>query len=108
MTPQTEIIETLSEWFSSGGIDSCFVTLDSEHSMITAARAAAAIGMGVFTATSTQGLAYSMGAMYTVSGWHVPLVLVNVSGGLSAPITLGPDHNDLLVSRDAVLLATCR
>ena len=36
----------------------------------------------------------------TIDGWRVPLVLVNVSRGLSAPITLGPDHNDVLAARD--------
>ena len=42
-----------------------------------------------------------MEALYTVSGWRVPLVLVNVSRALSSPITLGPDHNDVLAARDA-------
>ncbi len=36
-----------------------------------------------------------------LEGWRVPLVLVNVSRGLSSPITLGPDHNDVLAARDA-------
>jgi pyruvate ferredoxin oxidoreductase alpha subunit len=101
ITPQTEIIETLSEWFSSGEMTGKFVTLDSEHSMITAAGAAAATGVRTFTATSSQGLIYALEALYTISGWRVPLVLVNVSRGLSSPITLGPDHNDVLAARDA-------
>jgi pyruvate ferredoxin oxidoreductase alpha subunit len=100
ITPQTEIIETLSEWFACGAMSGKFVTLDSEHSMITAAGAAAATGVRTFTATSSQGLAYAMEALYTVAGWRVPLVLVNVSRGLSSPITLGPDHNDVLAARD--------
>jgi pyruvate ferredoxin oxidoreductase alpha subunit len=66
-----------------------------------AAGAAAATGVRTFTATSSQGLVYAMEALYTVAGWRVPLVLVNVSRGLSAPITLGPDHNDVLAARDA-------
>jgi pyruvate ferredoxin oxidoreductase alpha subunit len=101
ITPQTEIIETLAGWFEDGSVSGRFVTLDSEHSMITAAGSAAATGVRTFTATSSQGLVYAMEAMYTVSGWRVPLVLVNVSRGLSAPITLGPDHNDVLAARDA-------
>ena len=101
ITPQTEIIETLNEWFGAGEMAGRFVTLDSEHSMITAAGAAAATGVRTFTATSSQGLVYAMEALYTVSGWRVPFVLVNVSRGLSAPITLGPDHNDVLAARDA-------
>jgi pyruvate ferredoxin oxidoreductase alpha subunit len=101
ITPQTEIIESLAAWFADGSLTGKFVTLDSEHSMVTAAGAAAATGVRTFTATSSQGLIYAMEALYTVSGWRVPLVLVNVSRGLSSPITLGPDHNDVLAARDA-------
>lgn len=101
ITPQTEIIETLADWSGSGEIAGRFVTLDSEHSMLIAAGAAAATGARTFTATSSQGLLYGMEALYTISGWRVPLVLVNVSRGLSAPITLGPDHNDVLAARDS-------
>jgi pyruvate ferredoxin oxidoreductase alpha subunit len=100
ITPQTEIIEQLSRWFGSGALPGKFVTLDSEHSMITAAGAAAATGCRVFTATSSQGLVFGLEALYTVAGWRVPFVLVNVSRGLSAPITLEPDHNDILAARD--------
>ena len=101
ITPQTEIIETLSQWFVDGELHGKFVTLDSEHSMITAAGAAATTGVRTFTATSSQGLIYGMEALYTVSGWRMPFVLVNVSRGLSSPITLGPDHNDVLAARDS-------
>lgn len=112
ITPQTEIIESLAEWFAKGQMQGKFVTLDSEHSMITAAGAAAATGVRTFTATSSQGLVYALEALYTVAGWRVPLVLVNVSRGLSSPITLGPDHNDVLAARDAGFVqlhaATCQ
>ena len=101
ITPQTEIIEELSKWFQDGVIQGKFVTLDSEHSMITAAGAAASAGVRVFTATSSQGLVYAMQALYAVSGWRAPFVLVNVSRGLGTPLTLGPDHNDVLAARDS-------
>ncbi len=104
ITPQTEIIETLAKWISSGDVDARFVTLDSEHSMITAAGAASATGVRVFTATSSQGLLYGFEMLYTVAGWRVPLVMVNVSRGLSSPITLEPDHNDILAARDSGFL----
>ncbi|HWB14631.1 MAG TPA: hypothetical protein VG826_35740 [Pirellulales bacterium] len=101
ITPQTEIIETLADWFATDAMRGKFVTLDSEHSMIMAAGAAAATGVRAFTATSSQGLVYAMEALYTVAGWRVPLVLVNVSRALASPITLGPDHNDVLAARDS-------
>lgn len=112
ITPQTEIIETLSRWIAAEDIDARMVTLDSEHSMITAAGAAAATGVRVFTATSSQGLLYGLEMLYTVAGWRAPFVLVNVSRGLATPVTLEPDHNDLLAARDTGCLmihcATCQ
>lgn len=108
ITPQTEIIEELAHSFgplsappAEGGLRGKFVTMDSEHSMITAAGAAAATGCRVFTATSSQGLLYGLEALWTVVGWRVPFVLVNVSRGLASPITLEPDHNDILATRDS-------
>ncbi len=112
ITPQTEIIETVARWIDTGEIDCRMVTLESEHSMITAAGAAAATGVRVFSATSSQGLLYGMEMLYTVAGWRAPFVLVNVSRGLSSPITLEPDHNDIFAARDSGFLqihcATCQ
>ncbi|MCA9620607.1 MAG: hypothetical protein KC731_16405 [Myxococcales bacterium] len=112
ITPQTEIIEVLASWTDDGVMPAKMTTLESEHSMITAAGAAAATGVRVFTATSSQGLLYGMEMIYTVAGWRAPFVLVNVSRGLSSPITLEPDHNDVLAARDSGMLqihaATCQ
>ncbi len=112
ITPQTEIIETLANWFDAGEMDGKLVTLESEHSMVTAAGSAAATGVRVFTATSSQGLLYAMEMLYTVAGWRAPFVMVNVSRGLSAPITLESDHNDVLAARDSgflqIICATCQ
>ena len=112
ITPQTEIIETLSQWIDVGEWDARMVTLDSEHSMITAAGAAATTGARVFTATSSQGLLYGMEMIYTVAGWRAPFVMVNVSRGVAAPLTLESDHSDILAARDSGFLqiycSTCQ
>jgi len=112
ITPQTEIIETLANWIDTEAMAARLVTLESEHSMITAAGAAAATGVRVFSATSSQGLLHGMEMIYTVAGWRAPFVLVNVSRGLASPITLEPDHNDVLAARDSGFLqihcATCQ
>src|SRR5215831_18610010 len=104
ITPQTEIIELLAQWGADGTIPARFVTMDSEHSMLTAAGAASATGARVFTATSSQGLLYGFEVLYTITGWRVPLVLVNVSRALASPITLEADHNDVLSARDTGFL----
>lgn len=112
ITPQTEIIETIAHWIGEGRMDSRMTTMESEHSMITAAGAAATTGVRTFTATSSQGLLYGMEMIYTVAGWRAPFVLVNVSRALSAPISLEPDHDDVLAARDSGFLqihcATCQ
>jgi pyruvate ferredoxin oxidoreductase alpha subunit len=112
ITPQTEIIETLAHWYDTGEASGKLVMLESEHSMVTAAAAAAGTGVRVFTATSSQGLLYAMEMIYTVAGWRVPFVLVNVSRALASPITLEPDHTDILAARDSGCLqihcATCQ
>jgi pyruvate ferredoxin oxidoreductase alpha subunit len=104
ITPQTEIIEMLSRWFDDGEMPGRLVTLESEHSMLTAAGAAAATGVRVFSATSSQGLLYGMEMLYTVAGWRAPFVLVNVSRGVAAPITLESDHTDIMAARDCGFL----
>jgi len=112
ITPQTEIIECLASWIDNNEMDARLVTLESEHSMITAAGAAAATGIRVYSATSSQGLLYAMEMLYSVAGWRTPFVLTNVSRGLSSPITLESDHNDILAARDSGFLqihcSTCQ
>ena len=40
ITPQTEIVEALAKWCERGELAAKFVSMDSEHSMMTAAGAA--------------------------------------------------------------------
>jgi pyruvate ferredoxin oxidoreductase alpha subunit len=104
ITPQTEIVETLADWVREGKMDSRFVQLESEHSMMTAAGAASLAGARVFTATSSQGMLYTIEMLYNIAGWRAQLLLVNVSRGVAAPIVLEPDHNDVLSARDSGFL----
>ena len=104
ITPQTEIIETIADWVREGKMDAKFVQVESEHSMLTAAGAASLTGARVFTATSSQGMLYTIEILYIVSGWRAPMLLANVSRGVAAPIVLEPDHNDVLAARDSGFL----
>jgi len=104
ITPQTEIIEALARWIHNGELHARIVMMDSEHSMLAAAAGAAATGVRVFTATSSQGFVYGFEMLYTLAGLRLPLVLVNVSRALAHPITLEPDHNDVLSARDTGFL----
>lgn len=112
ITPQTEIIETLAGWCERGEMSARLTMYESEHSMVTAAASAAATGVRTFTATSSQGLLYAMEMVFAAPGWRAPFVLVNVSRALATPITLEPDHTDVLAARDSGFIqihcATCQ
>ena len=58
ITPQTHIVESLSEFCSNGKMNARFICVESEHSAMAAVIGAASGGVRVFTATSSQGLAY--------------------------------------------------
>lgn len=100
ITPQSEIVETLSHWVAAGSLKARFVNFDSEHSMLAAAGAASLTGARVFTSSSSQGLVYGLENLYSIAGWRAPLVLVNVSRGMGMPMVLQVEHGDVLAARD--------
>ena len=101
VTPQTEIIEKLAEWSSQGAWKGKFLPMESEHSVLSAAVASSATGARTFTGSSSQGLLLMHEVMYIASGMRLPIVMMNVSRALSAPITLWSDHGDFLDQRDS-------
>lgn len=102
ITPQTECIETLARWAADGELPTTyFDRLESEHSVMSAAMGAAAVGNRVFTATSSQGLLLMHEVLYIAAGMRLPIVMATISRGLSAPLTLWSDHNDFLDQRDS-------
>ncbi|MBW1839613.1 MAG: hypothetical protein JRI49_06715 [Deltaproteobacteria bacterium] len=106
VTPQTEIIETLAKWKDTGEWKGEFLPMESEHSVLSAAVASSAAGARTFTGTSSQGLLLMHEVVYNASGMRLPIVMMNVSRAVAAPITLWPDHNDILDCRDAGWLIT--
>ena len=101
ITPQTEIIETLAKWKSTGEWSGEYVQLESEHSALSAAIASEATGARTFTASSSQGLMLMHEMHYVASGMRLPLVMVNCSRDLAAPLTLWPDQNDIMALRSS-------
>lgn len=75
--------------------------VESEHSVLSAAIASQATGARTFTASSSQGLMLMHEMHYVASGMRMPLVMANCSRGLSAPITLWSDHNDIMALRNS-------
>jgi pyruvate ferredoxin oxidoreductase alpha subunit len=100
ITPQTIIVEKLAEFVADGRFTGEFVPVESEHSAMSACVGAAATGARVFTATSSQGLAYMHEMLYNVAGMRLPIVMAVANRALSAPLVLNADHGDMMASRD--------
>ena len=101
ITPQTIIVEKLAEFVADGKFKGEFIAVESEHSALSACAGASATGVRVFTATSSQGLAYMHEMLYNVSGLRLPVVMAVANRALSAPLVLNADHGDLMGSRDS-------
>ncbi|WP_088335104.1 pyruvate synthase subunit PorA [Methanopyrus sp. KOL6] len=100
ITPQTPIVEYLSEFVSDGELDAEFIHVESEHSAISAVLGASATGARVFTATASQGLALMHEILFIASGLRLPIVMAVTNRALSAPINIWCDHSDSVAQRD--------
>jgi len=97
ISPQTIIVEKLSEYVDSGELDAEYLRVESEHSAITALMGASAMGVRTFTATSSQGLLYMTEGLPSVSGARYPVVMVNANRAVAMPWSIYNDHSDSLM-----------
>jgi pyruvate ferredoxin oxidoreductase alpha subunit len=96
ITPQTVVIERLSEWVAEGLLDSEFLHVESEHSALSACMGASALGARSFTATSSQGLLYMAECLHYASGGRFPIVMMNANRALALPWNIYGDQQDSL------------
>ncbi|MGE5572645.1 MAG: pyruvate ferredoxin oxidoreductase [Bacteroidota bacterium] len=101
ITPQTEIVQIFSTFVADGDVDTEFVTVESEHSAMSATIGASAAGARAMTATSSQGLALMWEMLYIAAGLRLPIVAPVVNRALSAPINIHCDHSDTMGARDS-------
>jgi pyruvate ferredoxin oxidoreductase alpha subunit len=101
ITPQTIIVEKLSEYVSNGEVDTEYVCTESEHSAMAACLAASATGARVFTATASAGLALMHEMLFVTSGCRAPVVMAVANRALSAPLNIHGDHSDAMAERDS-------
>jgi pyruvate/2-oxoacid:ferredoxin oxidoreductase alpha subunit len=100
ITPQTQIVEELSEMCSSGRLAARFIKVESEHSAMAAVIGASAAGARAFTATSSQGLALMHEMLHWASGSRLPIVMADVNRALGPGWNIWTDQSDSLSQRD--------
>ena len=101
ISPQTHIVENLSEIVKQGDLGSCeFVNVESEFAAMSVAIGASATGARAYTATASQGLLYMVEALYNASGLGLPIVMTVANRAIGAPINIWNDHSDSMSQRD--------
>jgi len=101
ITPQTIIVEKLSEYVANNEVETEYVCTESEHSAMAACLAASATGARVFTATASAGLALMHEMLFVTSGCRAPVVMAVANRALSAPLNIHGDHSDAMAERDS-------
>ncbi|HML01752.1 MAG TPA: transketolase C-terminal domain-containing protein [Candidatus Bathyarchaeia archaeon] len=100
ITPQTSVVEKISEFVASGEMQAEYIKVESEHSAMSCCIGASVAGVRTFTATSSQGLLYMHEMLHWASGSRLPIVMVNVNRALAPPWTIWTDQNDSISQRD--------
>lgn len=102
ISPQTHIVEGLSQLVKNGSLLGCeFINVESEFAAMSVAIGASATGARAYTATASQGLLYMVEAVYNASGLGLPIVMTVANRAIGAPINIWNDHSDSMSQRDS-------
>ncbi|MDO4289845.1 MAG: transketolase C-terminal domain-containing protein [Eggerthellaceae bacterium] len=100
ITPQTVVVERLSEMVEAGQLKAEYIHVESEHSALSAAMGASATGARTFTATSSQGLLYMAEVLTYAAGGRFPIVMMNANRATALPWNIYGDQRDSLALLD--------
>ncbi len=100
ITPQTIIVEHFSDFVNDGEVDTEYITVESEHSAMSACVGASATGARVFTASASQGIALMYEILFIASASRLPIVMAVANRALSGPINIHGELTDQTVCRD--------
>ena len=102
ISPQTHIVEGLSEMVRDGTLMGCeFINVESEFAAMSVAIGSSAAGARSYTATASQGLLFMAEAVWNASGLGLPIVMTVANRAIGAPINIWNDHTDSMSMRDA-------
>ncbi len=100
ITPQTPIIQYLAKQEANGKVDTEIITVESEHSAMSACVGSAAAGARTMTASASQGVMYMLEMLPVASSMRLPIVMAVANRAISGPINIHGDHSDAMMMRD--------
>jgi pyruvate ferredoxin oxidoreductase alpha subunit len=101
ITPQTHIVEHLSQLVADGELDAEFLTVDSEFSALSVLVGSSATGARCYSSTTSQGLALMFEVLFNASGMRLPLVMTVANRAIGAPLNIWNDQQDSVSARDS-------
>ena len=96
ITPSTQIAENLDVMFADGESNTKLIATEGEHSAAGVCYGASVGGGRVFSATSANGLLYSLEQLPVQSGTRFPMVLNVACRAVSGPLSIKGDHSDIM------------
>lgn len=100
ITPQTTLVDFLVKMVAKGELKAKCVTPESEHTVMSMCAGASAAGARVFTASSSQGIAYMTEVLWMVPGLRLPVVMCVCNRSIAFPGLVRTTHSDSLLQRD--------
>jgi len=101
ITPQSPIMELFAKFVSDGKVDTELITVESEHSAMSACVGSAAAGARTMTASSSQGIALMFEILPIAAGLRLPILMEVATRALSSPLNIHCDHSDVMSVRDS-------
>jgi pyruvate ferredoxin oxidoreductase alpha subunit len=101
ITPQTHIVEELSQIVADGELEAEYVRVESEHSAASVCLGAVAAGSRSYSATTSQGMLLMVEVLYNIAGMRLPMVITGVNRAISAPLNIWNDQQDTMAVRDS-------
>ena len=101
ITPQSSLVEHLSQMIADGRLKANLMNVEGEHAVMCGLQGVALAGGRTFTATCGQGLAFMFEPYVRTSGLRLPMVVSLVTRDLVSPCCVGGGQQDAMVVRDA-------
>jgi len=101
ITPQTHIVENLSQFVADGDLKAEFLNVESEFGAASVVLGASAAGARAYSTTTAQGLLLMSEVLHNIAGLRLPVIITCANRAISAPINIWNDHSDAMTVRDA-------
>lgn len=101
ITPQTHIVEDLSQMVADGDLKAELINVESEFGAASVILGASAAGARAYSATTSQGLLLMAEVLFNIAGLRLPVSITVANRAVSAPINIWNDHQDSMTVRDS-------